>query len=321
MQKTVREGSVALVAFGGNVILRSGEFGSMLEQRDNARTMCRQLLAVLERGYELVVTHGNGPQVGNLLMQNELAREIVPAFPLDLLVAQTEGSLGYLLQQELLNELSARDLRKNVATMITQVVVDRNDPAFCSPSKPVGPFYEKKDVEGLLARFPHWRMAEDAGRGYRRIVPSPMPLKILQRRTIRSLVYAGHIVLALGGGGVPVTKDAHGEYSGVEAVIDKDLSSALLAADIKADVFILLTGADRVCLRYGRADQQALDEITCTEAEAYLAEGHFPPGSMGPKMLSAVMYLKSGGHTVIITDPPHLRRALDGEAGTRIVWK
>jgi len=321
MVKKVRNGSVALVAFGGNAIMKSGEAGTIQEQQNNAREMCQRLVSVLNSGYELVVTHGNGPQVGNLLMQNELAQELVPAFPLDVLVAQTEGSLGYLMQQELLNELRHHDIQKKVVTMITQVLVDRDDPAFENPTKPVGPFYEQKDVAAILKRFPHWQMAEDAGRGYRRIVPSPMPKRIIQSHMVRSLAYAGNVVLALGGGGVPITKNAENQYVGVEAVIDKDLSSALLAVDIKADVFIILTGTEKVCLNYGTADQKELDEITSAQAETYLAEGHFPAGSMGPKILSAVMYLKAGGRMVIITDPPNLQRALDGEAGTRIIWK
>jgi len=321
MTTRVRDGSVALVAFGGNVIMKSGEAGTLREQQANAREMCARLVTLIKRGYELVVTHGNGPQVGNLLMQNELAQELVPTLPLDVLVAQTEGSLGYLLQQELLNELRRNDIRKYVVTLITQVLVDRDDPAFEKPSKPVGPFYAEKDVARLMKRFPDWRIVEDAGRGYRRIVPSPMPRRIIQSRMIRSLAYAGNVVLALGGGGVPMTKDAADHYVGVEAVIDKDLSSALLAVDIKADVFVILTGIEKVCLNYGKADERSLDEITCADAERYMSEGHFPAGSMGPKMAAALLYLKAGGRTVIITDPENLDRALDGETGTRVVWK
>jgi len=321
MHKTVRDGSVALVAFGGNVIHKTGEAGTYMEQRANARDMCGRLFTVLERGYELVVTHGNGPQVGNLLMQNELAREMVPDLPLDVLVAQTEGSLGYILQQELLNELRRHDLRKYVVTMITQVFVDRDDPAFQAPTKPVGPFYTAAEAAALKRRFPGWLVSDDAGRGYRRIVPSPMPRRIIQSHMVRSLVYAGNVVLALGGGGVPMTKDADGQYVGVEAVIDKDLSSALLAVDIKADLFVLLTNTEKVCLDYGRRDQRGLDELTCDQARQYMADGHFPAGSMGPKVQAAVLYLEAGGREVVITDPEHLAEALEGTAGTRVVWK
>jgi carbamate kinase len=312
---------VAVVAFGGNVIQKSGEAGTIHEQQENARAMCYRLLALLQRGYELVVTHGNGPQVGNLLMQNELAQELVPTLPLDVLVAQTEGSLGYLLQQELLNELRRHEVRKSVVTLITQVLVDRTDPAFQRPTKPVGPFYPPDAVAALRRRFPEWQMVEDCGRGYRRIVPSPMPKRILQSRMIRSLTYAGNVVLALGGGGVPITMDLDGQYVGVEAVIDKDLSSALLAADVKADLFVILTGIEKVSLHYGKPEQRALDEVTYAEAERYMQEGHFPPGSMGPKMAAAMLYLKSGGRCVLITNPENLERALDGATGTRVVWK
>lgn len=321
MTTKVRDGSVALVAFGGNVIHKTGEAGTYTEQQANARHMCGRLLTVLERGYELAITHGNGPQVGNLLMQNELARAMVPDLPLDVLVAQTEGSLGYILQQELLNELRRHDIRKYVVTMITQVVVDRNDPAFASPTKPVGPFYTEAEATALRPRFPGWRIEEDAGRGYRRIVPSPQPKRIIQSRMVRSLVYAGNVVLALGGGGVPMCKDDRNEYVGVEAVIDKDLSSALLAVDIKADLFVLLTNAEQVCLNYGKPDQRALDALTCDEARAYLRAGHFPPGSMGPKVQAALMYLEAGGREVLITSPDQLSSALDGNAGTRVVWR
>ncbi len=321
MPSKVRDGSVAVVAFGGNVILKSGEAGTIQEQQENAREMCYRLLALLQRGYELVVTHGNGPQVGNLLMQNELAQELVPTFPLDVLVAQTEGSLGYLLQQELLNELRRHDVRKSVVTLITQVLVDRADPAFQHPTKPVGPFYPPAAVAALRARFPDWQVIEDSGRGYRRIVPSPMPKRILQSRMIRALTYSGNVVLALGGGGVPITMDTDGQYVGVEAVIDKDLSSALLAADVKADLFVILTGVEKVCLHYGKPEQRMLDEVTYAEAERYMQEGHFPPGSMGPKMAAAMLYLKSGGRCVLITNPENLERAIDGVTGTRVVWK
>jgi carbamate kinase len=254
-------------------------------------------------------------------MQNELAREMVPDLPLDVLVAQTEGSLGYILQQELLNELRQHDLRKHVVTMITQVEVDRNDPAFAKPTKPVGPFYSQPQAEALQRRFPHWLIAEDAGRGYRRIVPSPVPRKIVQSRMIRSLVYAGNVVLALGGGGVPMTQNERNEYVGIEAVIDKDLSSAMLAVDIKADLFVLLTNTNKVCLNFGKPDQRTLDSITCAEAGRYLAEGQFPAGSMGPKVQAAMMYLEAGGREVLITDPAHLDDGIDCQAGTRIVWK
>lgn len=315
----VRDGSVALVAFGGNAILREGQHGTLAEQEQNARAMCSRMIPLLARGYELVVTHGNGPQVGNLLMQNELAREWVPTLPLDVLVAQTEGSLGYLIQQALLNELERHGLRKGVATLITQVLVDRGDPAFSRPTKPVGPFYRAEHLAELRKRFPEWRLAEDAGRGYRRIVPSPAPRSILQASLIRSLVYSGNVVLALGGGGVPMIRDSAGRCSGVEAVIDKDLSSAMLAVEIKADLLVILTGTEHVCFDYGRPGERKLGTVTAAEVERGLREGQFPEGSMGPKMTAALEYLREGGRAVLITDPEHLDAALDGKTGTRIV--
>jgi carbamate kinase len=234
-----------VVAVGGNSLIMDKNRKTIPDQFDAVKETSRHLADMIEEGWEMVITHGNGPQVGNLLMQNALAREVVPDLPLDVLVAQTEGSLGYILQQELLNELRRHDVRKSVVTMITQVVVDADDPAFRQPSKPVGPFYAKAEIEALQQRFPSWQVAEDAGRGYRRIVPSPFPQRIVQSPMIRSLAYAGNIVLALGGGGVPIAKDSHDQYVGVEAVIDKDFSSALLANDIKADLFVLLClGAD-----------------------------------------------------------------------------
>ncbi len=236
-------------------------------------------------------------------------------------MAQTEGSLGYILQQELLNESRHNDIRKYVVTMITQVVVDRNDPAFQNPTKPVGPFYTADEAVTLRKRFPHWQVTEDAGRGYRRIVPSPMPTRIIQSRMVRSLVYAGNVVLALGGGGVPMCKDERNEFVGVEAVIDKDLSSAVLAVDIKADLFVLLTNTEKVCLNYKKANEQKLDVLTCDQAHENLRAGQFPPGSMGPKIRAALLYLEAGGREVLITDPEHLADALDGHAGTRIVWR
>jgi carbamate kinase len=317
--KEVKPGSVALVAFGGNAILKSGEAGTMAEQEANARAMCAKLLTIIERGYELVVTHGNGPQVGHLMIQNEMAREASPELPLDVLVAETEGSIGYLLQQELLNGLRARGIPKLVVTMITQVIVDKDDPAFACPTKPVGPFYTGEQVTKVRERFPHWKLASDAKHGSRRIVPSPMPKRIIQSQMIRSLVYSSNVVLALGGGGIPVAKDKDDRYVGVEAVIDKDLSSAMLANDVKADLYIILTGVEKVCLNFGAPNERPLDRITCAEARRYAEEGHFPSGSMGPKILSAIRYIEGGGDEAIITNAASLERALDGGAGTRIV--
>lgn len=316
----VKEGSVALIAFGGNALIKDGQKGTYHQQRQAANHMCGTLLSIVEKGYELVVTHGNGPQVGNLMIQRELSRQAIPDMPLDVLVAETEGSLGYLLQQELLNHLRAHRTGKYVVTMITQVLVDKDDPAFAQPTKPVGPFYNLAQVEQMRRDHPDWLMLEDAGRGYRRAVPSPAPRRIIQSRMIRALVYAGNVVIALGGGGIPMIKADDGKYVGIEAVIDKDLSSALLATDIKADLFIILTGVNRVCLNFGKPDARPLATITYAQAKDFMQAGHFPPGSMGPKMAAALNYLEHGGRQVIITNAENLQAALDGNEGTHVVW-
>jgi len=316
----VKEGSVALVAFGGNALIKSGQKGTIEEQQMAAAEMCEHLLSIINKGYELVITHGNGPQVGNLLIQRDMTRDVIPEMPLDTLVAQTEGSLGYALQQELLNRLRMHRTGKYVVTLITQVLVDKDDPAFLKPTKPVGPFYSDDEARKLIAEHPGWKMVEDAGRGYRRVVPSPWPKRIIQSHMIRSLVYSGNVVIALGGGGIPIMKKTDDLYSGIEAVIDKDLSSALLASDIKADLFIILTGVDKVYLNYGTKDQEGLSQMTYSQAKKYLQEGHFPAGSMGPKISAALHYLENGGRRVLITSAEYLESALEGKNGTHIVW-
>ena len=315
----VKEGSVALVAFGGNALIKKDCKGSIEQQKRAAEQMCRRLLPIIERGYELVITHGNGPQVGNLLIQRDMTQKVVPPMPLDVLVAQTEGSLGYILQQELLNHLRARQTGKYVVTMITQVLVDSGDRAFEHPSKPVGPFYTQKQSEQILVEHPNWKMAEDAGRGWRRVVPSPKPKRIIQSKMIRALVYSGNVVIALGGGGIPMIKNQENKYIGIEAVVDKDFSSAVLADEIKADIFILLTGVDKVCLNYGQSDEQPLNNLTYSQAIQYLQQGYFPEGSMGPKISAALNFLENGGDRVIITNAESLENAIDGKDGTHII--
>lgn len=320
VSRKVRAGSVALVAFGGNAFSVDGRSYQVQQQRQAAASMCRQLVSVIERGYDLVITHGNGPQVGNLMIQQDMTENAVPPMPLDVLVAQTEGSLGYILQDELLNALRQHNIGKYVVTMITQVRVDRDDPAFKNPSKPVGPVYSAEEARRLQDGNPEWRMVDDAGRGYRRIVPSPAPQRIIQGDMIRSLVYAGNVVIAAGGGGIPIIKDEQGRYVGVEAVIDKDRTSAMLASDIKADLLVILTGVDRAYLNYGTAQQEGISNLTYSAAKQLMAEGHFPPGSMGPKVEAALQYLENGGRKAVITDAAHLPEALDGKQGTHIVW-
>ncbi len=320
IKSEVKEGSVALVAFGGNAFFKAEQKGSIEEQRQAANQMCCRLLTIIDRGYELVITHGNGPQVGNLLIQRDMTKHEIPEMPLDVLVAQTEGSLGYILQQELLNHLRAYRTGKYVVTLVTQVLVDKDDPAFEKPTKPVGPFYTREEVNQMLLEHPDWKMVEDAGRGYRRTVPSPQPERIIQSHMIRALCYSGNVVIALGGGGIPMIKGEDEKYVGIEAVIDKDLSSAVLATDIKADLFVILTGVDKVCLNYGKEDEQPLEHLTCSQAKQYMQEGHFPAGSMGPKVSAALHYLENGGRKAIITNAESLENALDGKGGTHMVW-
>jgi carbamate kinase len=256
--------------------------------------------------------------VGSLLIQQERSGEEVPALPLDVLVAMTEGSLGYILQQSLLNELRRREIRRYVVTVVTQVVVDENDPAFASPSKPIGPFLPGEEAE----RRRHergWQVKEDAGRGWRRLVPSPTPRKVIQRHTIRDAVQKGHIVVACGGGGIPVKREADGRYGGVEAVIDKDLTSAVLATDIGAELLVILTAVPRVYVDFDTPEQRALGAVTLEEIERLHEEGHFPPGSMGPKVEAVIRFLRAGGRRALITDPDSLPRAIEGRAGTHFV--
>jgi carbamate kinase len=274
----------------------------------------------VDRGYHLVITHGNGPQVGNLLIQHEVGREEVPPMPLDVLVAMTEGSLGYILQQSLLNQLRRKNLRRYVVTVVTQVLVDEADPAFQDPSKPIGPFLSQEEAERRRDAL-GWRIREDAGRGWRRLVPSPRPIKVIQRHMIRDAARAGHIVVACGGGGIPIKRQPDGQYGWIEAVIDKDLTSSVLATDIGAALLVILTAVPQVYVNFGEPHQQALGAVTLEELERLHAEGHFPPGSMGPKIEAVMHYLREGGRRALITNPESLPLAIEGRAGTHFVGK
>lgn len=322
MEPTIDGGHpIAMVAMGGHAFTQHGERGSHEDHERNARDIARVLMHLVERDYHLVITHGNGPQVGNLLIQNEMARGAVPEIPLDVLVAMTEGSLGYVLQQSLLNQLRSRDIRRYVVTMVTQVMVDENDPAFQEPNKPIGPFLNREEAE-RRHRDDGWIVREDAAkRGWRRLVPSPRPLKIIQRRMIREVATAGHIVVAGGGGGVPIKLSANGEYVGVEAVVDKDLTSAVLASDIGAELLIILTAVPQVYRNFGQPDQEPLGAVTLEEIERMYNEGHFPPGSMGPKIDAVLHFLKQGGRRALITDPSHLAAAMEGRAGSHFIGR
>lgn len=310
---------MVVVAMGGHAFMLAGETGTYAETMRNARAICQQLMTLVERGYNVVVTHGNGPQVGRLLDQTELTRAAVPPMPLDVLVAQTEGSLGYFLQTSLLNELRARDIRRYVVTVVTQVLVDAADPAFSHPQKPVGPFLDQATAELGRDRF-GWSIGKDQ-RGWRRLVPSPKPMKVIQRKMVREAASAGHIVVAAGGGGIPVTLGAVNDYVGVEAVIDKDLTSSVLATDVGADLLVILTAVDAVYLAWGTPEQERLGAVTLAECESHMRAGHFPPGSMGPKVEAVYGFLQRGGRRALITSAESLVDALDGRAGTHFVGR
>lgn len=308
---------IAIVAFGGNAILPENQRGLQEEQMRNAQKAARLMIQIVRKGYELIVVHGNGPQVGNLLIQMEEAVTKVPPFSLEVCDAMTEGSMGFMLEKALVNELRRASIDKEVATLITQVVVDRHDPAFLHPTKPVGPFYTKYRAQTLI-RGKKWTMVEDAGRGWRKVVPSPRPIDIIPKFIVRDLVHSGRIVITAGGGGIPVIINGNGLFQGVEAVIDKDFAASLLAREAKADLFIILTSIDRVYLNFGQPNQKPIETMTLEEARRYLEQGQFPPGSMGPKIQAAIEYIEGGGEEVLITSANYLRAALIHRAGTRI---
>ena len=309
---------IALVAFGGNAMLPEDQKGLQSEQMRNAARAAELLVHIVQKGYELIVVHGNGPQVGNLLIQMEEAADKIPPYSLDVCDAMTEGSMGFMLERALINELRRRSVDKEVASLVTQVVVDKDDPAFAKPTKPVGPFYSKFRGQEL-AREKKWSMVEDAGRGYRKVVPSPKPIDVVNNRIIRELVEAGRVVIAAGGGGIPVILNSNGLFEGVEAVIDKDYAASLLAREVKADLFIILTAIERVFIDFGKPSQREAPVLTVDEARKHLADGQFPPGSMGPKIRAAIEYIEAGGREVLITKDSHLKAALINRSGTRIV--
>jgi len=308
---------LAVVAIGGNALIRAGERGTIAEQLKNADETCRQIVRLVQEAYSVVITHGNGPQVGAALMRSELAAHQVYTHSLDVCDAETQGSMGYLLQVSMRRSLARVGLQHPVATVITQVLVDSKDPAFEDPTKPIGPFYSREEALRRQEEF-GWVMIEDAARGYRRVVPSPKPLDIVELDVIRTCVERGIITIAVGGGGIPVVC-GNGDLHGVEAVVDKDRASALLAKLLQAEFLIISTGEEYVYLNYRKSDQRPVPRMTLEEAVAYSRDGQFPPGNMGPKIESAVEFLQHGGREVIITTPEKIVDAIKGRTGTRIV--
>lgn len=312
--RTDRE--MVLVALGGNALIHSGESGTLAEQVNNAEKVCAHLMTLVELDYNIVITHGNGPQVGQQLIRHERAKDMAPEMPLDVLVAETQGNMGYVLQQAFLNHLQRQDIYRYVVTVITQVIVERDDPAFKRPTKPIGTFMTREQAEAMRDKF-GWHIVEDAGRGYRRVVSSPKPVKVIQRHMIRHSAREGNIVIAGGGGGIPVWVKDNGDYEGIEAVIDKDLTSALLASEIEADMLIVLMPMSRVSINYGTERQKDLARVSLQEAKQYMAEGQFPPGNIGPKVQGIINYLEAGGKRALITRPDRLAAAFEGTDGTQ----
>jgi carbamate kinase len=309
---------VAVVAVGGNSLIKDDQHRTVPDQFAATRKTALHITEMIKQGWDVVITHGNGPQVGFILLRSELASHVLHPVPLDSCGADTQGALGYMIQQCLYNEFLRQHVPRLAATVVTQVIVDENDPAFTNPTKPIGPFLDEEKARRYQADH-GWTVREDAGRGWRRVVPSPRPLEIVERDAIQQLIRSGYAVIAVGGGGVPVVRHADGTLHGVEAVIDKDYASALLALTVRADLFLISTAIDRVAINYRKPDEQFFDRLPVGEAERYLAQGHFPAGSMGPKIEACIQFIRQGGTQAIITSPEQIADALAGKAGTRIV--
>jgi carbamate kinase len=308
-----------VIAIGGNALIAEGEQGTIDEQFGNARAAAAEVATLVEAGWRIVVTHGNGPQVGFILLRSEMLKGIpfIPKLSLDMCVADSEGGVGYIVVNSLLNELARRGMPDRAVCVLTQTVVDIADPAFGRPTKPIGQPFSAAEAKDRRERE-GWSMVEESGRGFRRVVPSPTPVRILETRAIRSLLDAGFVVVAAGGGGIPVVEIEPGTFRGVEAVIDKDLASAYLAASLEVPLLVISTGVERVAVHYRQADQRELVRVSLAVVRAHLAAGEFPEGSMGPKIRAAIEFLERGGQEVIITSLACLAKAIDGEAGTHI---
>lgn len=310
------ERKIAVVAIGGNSLIIDKNRKTVADQYDAVKQTMKHISGMVADGWDVVITHGNGPQVGFILRRSELALHELHPVPLDYCGADTQGAIGYMIQKALRNEFKIRDINKRAVTVVTQVQVGADDPAFQNPSKPIGSFMDEETARERMAQGQDF--VEDAGRGWRRVVPSPLPKNIVEVEAIKSLIHNGFIVVAVGGGGIPVVEDENDELIGVEAVIDKDFASGLLANLISADLLLISTAVEKVALNFNKPDEKWLDKMTLSEAEGYISENHFAPGSMLPKIQACVKFLKDGGEAALITDPPNIERALRGETGTWI---
>ena len=309
---------IAVVAVGGNALIKDKNHKTVQDQFEAAKDTMSHIVDMIEKGWDVVITHGNGPQVGFILRRSELAKQVLHEIPLDYCGADTQGAIGYMFQKALGNEFKRRGMQKDAATVVTQTIVNKDDPAFVNPTKPIGSFMDEGEAKSR-ADSDGWTVVEDAGRGWRRVVPSPLPEGIVEADVISTLIHAGIIVVAVGGGGIPVIINEAGDIDGVEAVIDKDFGSSLLAKIIDADLFVISTAVEKVALNFNKPDERWLDQMTVAEVKQYIKEGHFAPGSMLPKVQAIVQFLENGGKQALITDPEHIGEALEGKTGTWIV--
>lgn len=309
---------LAVVAIGGNSLIKDEAHKSVPDQFAAVRETSVHIAEMIAQGWNVVVTHGNGPQVGFILLRSEYSRSVLHIVPLDFCGADTQGAIGYMIQQSLHNEFLRRGIQRQCVTVVTQVLVDRHDPALQHPSKPIGSFYKEEDARVKMTQE-GWVMVEDAGRGWRRVVSSPQPQEIIERNAIETLIQSGFIVVAVGGGGIPVVRSEAGDLTGIDGVIDKDLASSLLATTLNADLLLISTAVEKASLYFNKPNQQDLDTITLSEARRYYNEGHFAKGSMGPKVRAIINYLEGGGRAALITMPETIGKALSGQTGTWIM--
>ena len=306
-----------LIALGGNALLQAGEKGTDQEQLSHVKETAARCLEIIQEGYRVVLTHGNGPQVGAILLKNEIAKDTLPPMPLDICGAESQGLIGYMIQREFYNVLEVSKISKPVACVLTQVLVNSHDPAFSHPTKPIGPFYKEEESK-ILEREKGWTMVYQQGKGFRRVVPSPVPITIVEKDVIKDLIENDVIVIACGGGGIPVIRENDGTLTGVEAVIDKDRTAAVLGNNLGLDILMILTDVEKIAINFGKKDQKFLDKLTVEEAQKYIAQGHFGKGSMEPKVQAACHFVQNGGKKAIITSLKKSKMALDGLTGTII---